>query len=131
MSKLTAKQEVFAQSIADGNDQATAYRTAYDAQSMKDETVYSNASRLMNNSKVVARVKSLKALTADKQLWTREMSVKGLMSAYKLAQQQGQASGMTGAVKELNIMHGFNAPSELSIANRTFIFSVQRAGVDE
>ena len=115
MDKLTAKQEAFAQSIADGNDQATAYRTAYDAQNMKDETVYSNASRLMNNSKVAARVSQLKAETADKQLWTREMSVKGLMSAYKLAQQHGQAAGMTGAVKELNIMHGFNEPTKLSV----------------
>jgi phage terminase small subunit len=115
MDKLTAKQEAFAQSIADGNDQATAYRAAYDAGSMKDETVYSNASRLMNNSKVIARVKQLKAETADKQLWTREMSVKGLMSAYKLAQQHGQATGMTGAVKELNIMHGFNEPTKLTV----------------
>jgi phage terminase small subunit len=115
MDKLTAKQEAFAQSIANGDDQATAYRTAYDAQNMKDETVYSNASRLMNNSKVAARVAELKAQVVEKQLWTREMSVKGLMSAYRIALEAKASSGMTAAVKELNIMHGYNAPTQHSV----------------
>ncbi len=115
MDKLTAKQEAFAHCIANGDDQATAYRTAYDAANAKDDSVYSQASKLMKNLKVATRVKELKAATADKQLWTREMSVKGLMSAYKLAQQHGQATGMTGAVKELNIMHGFNEPTKLAV----------------
>ena len=37
---LTAKQEVFAQAIADGMTQADAYRTAYDAGNMKAETIH-------------------------------------------------------------------------------------------
>jgi len=113
--KLTAKQEAFAQAIADGKDQATAYRAAYDAESMKDESVYSQASKLMKNPKVTTRVNELKKVTADKQLWTREMSVKGLMQAFKVANAEKSASGMTGAVKELNIMHGFNEPTKLAV----------------
>ena len=115
MDKLTAKQEAFCQAIADGKDQATAYRAAYDAKSMKDETLYPLASKLMKNHKVTTRVAELKTETAQHQLWTREMSVKGLMSAYKLAQQHGQATGMTGAVKELNIMHGYNEPTKMAV----------------
>ena len=113
--KLTAKQEAFAQGIADGLGQADAYRMAYDAEGMKDNTIYSNASRLMNDSKIIARVIELKAQVADKQLWTREMSVKGLMSAYRIALEAKSSTGMTGAVKELNIMHGFNAPTQHSV----------------
>lgn len=113
--KLTAKQEAFAQGIADGLGQADAYRMAYDADGMKDSTVYSNASRLMNDSKITARVTELKAQVAEKQLWTREMSVKGLMSAYKIALEAKASAGMTSAVKELNVMHGYNEPTKLAV----------------
>lgn len=113
--KLTAKQEAFAQGIADGLCQADAYRMAYDAENMKDESVYPQASKLMKSPKIATRVAELKAQVADKQLWTREMSVKGLMSAYRIALEAKTSTGMTAAVKELNIMHGFNEPTKLSI----------------
>jgi phage terminase small subunit len=113
--KLTAKQEAFAQAIADGLGQADAYRFAYDAENMKDESVYPQASKLMKNPKVATRVAELKAQVADKQLWTREMSVKGLISAYRIALEAKTSTGMTAAVKELNIMHGYNEPTKLSV----------------
>ena len=113
--KLTAKQEAFAQAIADGLGQADAYRMAYDAESMKDESIYPQASKLMKNPKVATRISELKAQVADKQLWTREMSVKGLISAYRIALEAKSSTGMTGAVKELNIMHGYNEPTKLSV----------------
>lgn len=114
-NKLTAKQEAFCQAIADGKDQATAYRTAYDAANMKDESVYPQASKLMKNPKIALRVSELKAEVAEKHLWTREMSVLGLMRAFEVGQQEKQAAAMTGAVKELNIMHGFNEPTKHSV----------------
>jgi phage terminase small subunit len=113
--KLTAKQEAFAQAIADGLGQADAYRMAYDAEGMKDSTVYSKASILMSDGKIRARVDELKAMVVEKQLWTREMSVKGLIQAYRIAQDAKTSTGMTAAVKELNVMHGFNEPTKLSI----------------
>ena len=113
--KLTAKQEAFAQAIADGLGQADAYRIAYDAKGMKDGTVYSKASIMMSEGKIRARVDELKAQVAEKQLWTREMSVKGLIQAYRIAQEAKTSTGMTAAVKELNIMHGFNEPTKLTV----------------
>ena len=114
-AKLTAKQEAFAQGIADGLGQADAYRTAYDADGMKDSTIYSKASVLMSDGKVAARVAELKAQVAEKQLWTREMSVKGLMSAYRIALEAKASAGMTAAVKELNVMHGYNEPTKVAV----------------
>jgi len=114
-NKLTAKQEAYAQGIADGLGQADAYRMAYDAEGMKDNTIYPLASKLMNNSKVATRVAELKSQVAEKQLWTREMSVKGLMSAYRIALEAKASTGMTAAVKELNIMHGYNEPTKLAV----------------
>jgi len=114
-AKLTAKQEAFCQAIADGMGQADAYRIAYDAEAMKDSTVYPKASRMMNEGKIRARIDELKAQVADKQLWTREMSVKGLIQAYRIAQEAKTSTGMTAAVKELNVMHGFNEPTKLTV----------------
>ena len=114
-AKLTAKQEAFAQGIADGLGQADAYRMAYDAEGMKDESIYPQASKLIKNPKIATRVAELKSQVADKQLWTREMSVKGLMSAYRIALEAKSSTGMTGAVKELNIMHGYNEPTKHSV----------------
>jgi len=113
--KLTAKQEAFAQAIADGMSQGDAYRMAYDAEGMKDSTIYPKASRMLSEGKIRARVDELKAMVVEKQLWSREMSVKGLIQAYRVAQDAKTSTGMTAAVKELNNMHGFNEPTKLSI----------------
>ena len=109
---LTAKQEHFCQCLADGMNQADAYRTAYDASNMKDSSIHVNASKLLTDTKVAQRVAELKAKLTAKALWTREMSVQALVSAYKIAKGKDNASGMTGAIKELNAMHGFNEPTK-------------------
>lgn len=114
--KLTAKQEAFCQGIADGLGQADAYRAAYDCEHWKDNVIYSKASVLMKNGKVLERIAELKAEVQQKQLWSREMSVKGLVAAFKVAQTSSNASGMTGAIKELNAMHGFNEPTKVNVS---------------
>jgi len=129
-TKLTAKQEAFAQAIADGMGQADAYRMAYDAEGMKDNTVYPKASRMMNEGKIRTRVDELKSMVVEKQLWTREMSVKGLIQAYRIAQDAKTSTGMTAAVKELNVMHGFNEPTKLSITG-SMIQRIQREVIDD
>lgn len=108
---LTAKQEAFAQAIADGMTQADAYRTAYDAEDMADNTIYARASELMTNSKVAERVQELRNTLAEKVLWTREMSVKALVQTFR----DSSGSVKVAAVKELNAMHGYNEPSKLQI----------------
>lgn len=114
--KLTAKQEAFAQGIADGLGQADSYRRAYGNDDWKDSTIYPVASRLMKNSKIVARIAELRVGVQERQLWSREMSVKALVAAYKVASNGNSASGMTGAIKELNAMHGFNEPTKLNVS---------------
>lgn len=115
---LSPKQEAFAQAIADGMTGADAYRTAYDAGKMKDSSIHVNASKLLADAKVAQRVDELKSKLAKKALWTREMSIKALVKAYQIANQSNNASGMTGAIKELNSMHGFDAPQKHIIDNR-------------
>ena len=57
---LTAKQEQFVQNIIQGMSQADAYRSAYPNQRMSDKTLHEAASRLMANSKIVARLTELR-----------------------------------------------------------------------
>lgn len=114
MMKLTAKQEQFSQYIADGNDQATAYRKAYDAENMKNSVIYSKASALMADGKVTVRVSELKAQLADQQLWTREMSRNNLINALRVAEAARSPAGMIAAIRELNLTHGFNEPEKVS-----------------
>jgi phage terminase small subunit len=111
---MTPKQEKFAQCIADGMTQADAYRAAFNVKpSTKPESVYQRASALMADVKIASRVAELKGALAKKALWTREMSVKALIQAYK----EGRPSDKVSAVKELNAMHGFNAPSKMEVTN--------------
>ena len=124
--KLTAKQEAFCQGIADGLGQADAYRSAYDAEGMKDNTIYPHASKLMKNDKVRARIAELRESVQEKQLWSREMSVKALVKAY----QEGSGSVKVAAVKELNAMHGYNEPAKLSI-NGNLVHKVVRQVIDD
>lgn len=114
--KLTAKQEAFCQAIADGMGQADAYRTAYDAEEMKDVSIYPRASELMKNSKVAARIAELRSEVQEKQLWSREMSIKALVAAYK----DGSGAVKVSAVKELNAMHGYNEPAKMQVDVRAF-----------
>lgn len=121
-NKLTAKQEAFAQAIADGMGQADAYRTAYDAENMKDDSIYPIASKLMSNHKIATRVAELKSQLQSKQLWSREMSVKALVQAYK----EGNGAVKVSAVKELNAMHGFNAPQKIDVTGELGISRIER-----
>jgi hypothetical protein len=123
---MSPKQEHFAQCIADGMTQADAYRTAYDASNMKDSSIHVNASKLLADAKVKQRVAELKEKLVSKSLWSREMSVKALVSSYKVAQGQNNASGMTGAIKELNAMHGFNAPQKVDISGELSLQRIER-----
>lgn len=63
---LTPKQEKFAQEVASGKSQADAYRAAFNCVKSKPETVQANASRLMANSTVAARVSELRGMIADR-----------------------------------------------------------------
>ncbi len=77
--KLNPEQEMFAQHLALHQNQAAAYRYAYNTDEMSPETVWANASRLAKKDKVKLRVEELSLrikkqaedkfdLTADKLL---------------------------------------------------------------
>lgn len=80
---LTAKQEKFAQCIIEGMSQADAYRSAYSTKRMADKTIWENASRLMNDSKVKARVQELRDQLAKPSIMTAQERLEYLTRVIK------------------------------------------------
>ena len=80
---LTAKQEEFVQNIIQGMNQADAYRLAYPNSKSSDKTIQEAASRLMKNSKVLARLTELR----------QELATPAIMSA------QSRLEWLTGVIQ--------------------------------
>ena len=92
MAKLTAKQEKFCTEFVQCGNASEAYRRAYSAGNMKPETVWSNASRLLDDSKVGARVRELQEAAAQKAQVTLEGHLEDLRRLRDMAVENGQFS---------------------------------------
>ena len=118
MAKLTKQQEEFCQEYVKDGNATRSYKLAYKVRSnTKEATTNSNASRLLKDSKVIARLAELKKELAKKKLWTREMSVITLARLANKKKSDGslyhKPSEVIAAVKELNAMHGYNEPTKI------------------
>ena len=67
---LTPKQERFIQNIVSGMSQRQAYKDAYDAENMTDESIDVNACKLFNDAKVAQRYHELMEELKDKAIMT-------------------------------------------------------------
>lgn len=124
---LTPQQEAFAQGVASGKSQAEAYRAAYPKScAWTTDAVCNRASAMMRHSGILARVGSIRAELAEKGLWSREESVKALRQVVLSPDKQ---SDVVAAVKELNAMHGFNAPTKIEHGGLTIV--IDKPGDDE
>lgn len=124
-NKLTAKQEKFCQCIADGMNQTESYKSAYSSKNMSEKAIWVEAGRIAENPKVSLRISELKDKIAEKQLWTREDSVKVLKT---IANGKGftlKESDKIAAVKELNAMHGFNSPTKLEVSTNPLVLVLE------
>jgi phage terminase small subunit len=135
MSKLTPKQEKFAQLYVSLGNASEAYRQSYDVDKSKPETVTENASRLLADSNVLARVEEIKGDTAKDHSVTRKDIVKMLFEiitdvddTFDLAKlvdadkdersrffrmmQQTKNSDKLRALEQLTKMLGLNEPEQ-------------------
>ena len=97
---LTAKQEKFVRGIIEGMTQADAYRAAYSCKSMSDKTVWENASRLMADSKVKARVQELRAELVKPGIMTAQERLKWLTELIN-----SEEEGTNEKLKAIDIMN--------------------------
>lgn len=126
---LTPKQEKFAQCVADGMTQADAYRSAFDVRpTTKPESVIRSASELMSDPNISSRVAELRQQLSEKALWTRQDSVQALISVLSNPESQ---KDVIAAVKELNAMHGYNAPQKMELGGTLGVQRIERIVVDK
>lgn len=99
MDKLTPKQELFVQGIISGLSQRQAYRQAFpNSKKWKDSTVDSNASRLLQNSKVLARYRELLKQFSNMSLWSREQA----FNEYEWLKNKARSSIENDGVRQAN-----------------------------
>ena len=67
---LTAKEEKFSVDVFSGMTLTDAYKDAYNAENMKDETIYVKASELMKKDKIRVRLQELRDQANSKVILT-------------------------------------------------------------
>lgn len=98
MDKLTPKQELFVQGIISGLSQRQAYRKAYKAEKMSDETVDSKASELLKNGKVTVRYRELLKEFSNMSLWSREQA----FNEYEWLKNKARSSIENDGIRQAN-----------------------------
>lgn len=78
MTKLTEKQESFAQKYIETGNASEAYRQVYSCKSKSKNAVHVRASELLANSKVAVRVKELKSIHQDRHIVTVDRVIEEL-----------------------------------------------------
>ena len=77
---------------------------------MSSKTITEKASRLLSQDNIRARVEELKTMVVAKLIWDRQDSLLVLSGIARSKEET--ATSRIAAVKELNAMHGYNAPSQ-------------------
>jgi len=98
VDKLTPKQELFVQGIISGLSQRQAYRQAYKAEKMSDETVDVRASKLLKEYKVSIRYRELLKEFSNMSLWAREQA----FNEYEWLKNKARASIEIEGVRQAN-----------------------------
>lgn len=72
MSKLTPKQELFAQTYIKTGNASEAYRESYNVKSKSDNTINVNASKMLSDTKISLRIEELKKQLEKKHDITKD-----------------------------------------------------------
>lgn len=114
--KLTIKQEKFCNKYIECGNASEAYRYAYDCGKMSDKTINENASRLLSNSKVAARVSELRKKLEEKFDIPKERVLQELESiGFSEINKNIRASDKISALSSISKMLGYDAPSKSEV----------------
>ena len=97
-NKLTPKEEKFTLNILNGMSQRQAYKDAYDAENMKDESIDVKACNLFNSNKIRLRYNELLEEMKDKFIMTASAKRKLLKEIM-----ENQDNHLTDRLKALDI----------------------------
>lgn len=103
---LTLKQEEFCRKYIESGNASEAYRRAYNAKNMKNETIHRAAFELLENPKVATILEELKAEMRCRHDVTVESLCQELEADRQLARQNGQAGAAMTATMDIAKLHG-------------------------
>jgi hypothetical protein len=110
------KHLLFAKYIVDGLTQSDAYRKAYPhSQRWASNAVNTKSSELANKGEVKVMIADLREQALKQFMWSKETSLKilGSIALNKSAKNLERIS----AVKEINVMYGYNSPSKVDVTS--------------
>lgn len=94
---LTPKREKYANLLVTEETQSAAYRKAFNAINMTPEQVWTQASILAKDSKVVKRTNEIRDRLKKRMEVTQESLIRELEEARQMGIEERQAAAMTGA----------------------------------
>ena len=109
---MTPKQEAFARAYVETGNASEAYRRAYDAENMNDNTLKKRASELLQHGDVAGTIERMQAKHQKRHEITVEKLTQMAMKAYDEAQRvaptsgQMQTSAMVKATEFIGKLHG-------------------------
>ena len=111
---LTIKQEIFVQRLIEGYSQREAYKFAYEADNMKDETIDKRASELFSKGEIKGRYEELKNELKQQMFYTVEkanddlnwIKLKAKEDIENRGIKQANANTYLGAVKQQIELNG-------------------------
>lgn len=109
---MTPKQEAFARAYVETGNASEAYRQAYDAENMKEDTIWKRASELLQHGEVAGRIGSIQQAAQKRTEITVEKLTEMAMEAYEASKIKGNATGqmqtaaMVKASEFLGKLHG-------------------------
>ena len=105
---LTPKQEKFTQVYIETGNASEAYRQAYNIGKMKPDTIHTAAQQLMDNYKVLGRIKELQAEHAERHRVTLDSLTEEYNVAKDTAYGLDQTSAAISAINGKAKIHGFD-----------------------
>ena len=103
---LTAKQEEYAKNIVAGMSQADAYRSAYDAENMSDNSIYREASLLASDPKIAQRIAELRNELAKPTIMTAQERLEWLTGLVNTGNVFSMPTDKLRAIDIMNKMTG-------------------------
>ncbi|MDQ0084571.1 phage terminase small subunit [Variovorax boronicumulans] len=107
MSALTPKQEAFCVAYIESGNATDAYRKAGYSSGMSDKTAAEAASRLLRNSKVVARLAEVREMATAEAAMTIADHLNDLKSLRDAAKKEGKYSAAVAAEVARGRVSGF------------------------
>jgi phage terminase small subunit len=103
---LTPKQEAFVRAFMETGNASQAYRTAYNAENMKDSAIHVNACKLLKSTKVALRLQAARESSQKRHDITIARLTDMLLEDRELARKVESPAAAVSAVLAIGKLHG-------------------------